>query len=183
MLRNKSVEKLSIQRITLLAFLTALCQVSRQLLQFLPNVQPVTVILIILTLTLGISDALIVAVLSILLSNMTLGMGVWTIAQIVSFFVVVLVTGLVIKPMFKKVPFALMVFYAGFTGYLYGFIISLIQAPFFGIQNFWVYYASGIPFDTMHAVGNIGFYLILAPILFPLLKKFLNKYYSNNDWK
>ncbi|MEK6190237.1 MAG: ECF transporter S component [Carnobacterium alterfunditum] len=178
MLGNKLNGKLSIQRITLLAFMTALCQVSRQLLQFLPNIQPVTVILIILTLTLGIMDGLIVAVLSIILSNITLGMGVWTIAQIVSFCGVVLVTGLIIKPFFNKIPFGFMLLYAGFTGYLYGFLISLVQAPFFGILNFWVYYASGIPFDTLHAAGNIGFYLILAPILFPLLRKFIGRYYD-----
>ncbi|SIO23426.1 hypothetical protein SAMN05878443_2088 [Carnobacterium alterfunditum] len=178
MLGNKLNGKLSIQRITLLAFMTALCQVSRQLLQFLPNIQPVTVILIILTLTLGIMDGLIVAVLSIILSNITLGMGVWTIAQIVSFCGIVLVTGLLIKPFFKKIPFGFMLLYAGFTGYLYGFLISLVQAPFFGIQNFLVYYASGIPFDTLHAAGNIGFYLILAPILFPLLRKFIGRYYD-----
>lgn len=170
--------KLSIQKITLLAFMTALCQVSRQMFQILPNVQPVTVILIILTLTLGITDALIVAILSIVLSNVTLGMGVWTIAQIVSFCGVVLITGVIIKPFFYKIPFGFMLLYAGFTGYLYGFLISLVQAPFFGIQNFWVYYASGLPFDTMHAVGNSGFYLIVAPILFPLLRKFLNSYYT-----
>lgn len=63
-------------------------------------------------------------------------------------------------------------------GILYGFLISLVQAPFFGIQNFLVYYASGIPFDTLHAAGNIGFYLILAPILFPLLRKFIGRYYD-----
>ncbi|EDP69421.1 hypothetical protein CAT7_02002 [Carnobacterium sp. AT7] len=179
MLYTKMNGKKSLQRLTLLAFMTALCQVSRQLLQFLPNVQPVTVILIILTLTLGVTDALIVAVLSIILSNITLGMGVWTIAQIVSFGGIVLFTGWIIKPFFNNIPFGFMLIYAGFTGYLYGFLISLVQAPFFGIQNFWVYYASGLPFDTLHAVGNGGFYLILAPILFPLLKKFLGRYYTS----
>lgn len=171
-------KQLSIQRLTLLAMMTTLCQVSRLVFQFLPNVQPVTVILIILTLSLGVSDGLIVAVLSIFISNLTLGMGVWTIAQIISFSLLVLVTGLVIKPFFKHLPFLIMVLYAVLMGYLYGFIISLVQAPFFGIQNFWVYYISGLPFDTLHAIGNGGFYLILAPILFPLLKKFSEKYFK-----
>ena len=171
-------KQLSIQRLTLLAMMTTLCQVSRLVFQFLPNVQPVTVILIILTLSLGVSDGLIVAVLSIFISNITLGMGVWTIAQIISFALLVLVTGLVIKPFFKHLPFLIMVLYAVLMGYLYGFIISLVQAPFFGIPKFWVYYISGLPFDTLHAIGNGGFYLILAPILFPLIKKFSEKYFK-----
>ena len=179
MVCKQSSHKFSVQRITLLAMLTSLCYVSRLLFQFLPNVQPVTVILIILTLTLGIFDALIVATLSILMSNINLGMGVWTIAQIVSFALIVMVTGLLIKPFFKKLPFIVMVVYAIFTGYAYGFLISVIQAPFFGIQNFWVYYFSGLSFDTLHAIGNGGFYIILAPILFPLLNKSIKKYYLN----
>lgn len=157
--------------------LTSLCYVSRLLFQFLPNVQPVTVIIIILTLTLGVFDALIVATLSILISNINLGMGVWTIAQIISFTLIVMITGALIKPFFKKLPFFVMILYAVFTGFAYGFLISLVQAPFLGIQNFWVYYFSGLSFDTLHALGNGGFYLILAPILFPLLNKSIEKYY------
>lgn len=171
--------KFSVQRITLLAMLTSLCYVSRLLFQFLPNVQPVTVILIILTLTLGVFDALIVATLSILISNINLGMGIWTLAQIISFALIVMITGILIKPFFKKMPFFIMVLYAIFTGFAYGFLISLVQAPFFSIQNFWVYYFSGLSFDTLHALGNGGFYIILAPILFPLLNKSIEKYYSN----
>lgn len=175
---NRFFQKISIQRLTLLAMLTALCQISRLIFQFLPNVQPVTAILIILTLSLGFSDALIVAVLSILLSNLMLGMGVWTIAQIGAFSVIILMTSLMIKPLFKKIPFFLMVLYAGFCGYAYGLVISAIQAPFFGIQHFGVYYLSGIPFDTLHAAGNAGFYLLLAPVLFPLLNKCKLKYFN-----
>ncbi|SEK43113.1 hypothetical protein SAMN04488700_1410 [Carnobacterium iners] len=179
MVFNHSFRQFSTQRLTLLAMLTTLCYVSRLMFQFLPNVQPVTVILIILTLTLGVVDALIVSLLSILISNINLGMGVWTIAQIVSFSLIVMMTGLLIKPIFKKLPFFILIIYAVFTGYAYGFIISLVQAPFFGIQNFWVYYLSGLSFDTLHAFGNGIFYLLLAPILFPLLTKSLEKYYSN----
>ncbi|WP_414838795.1 ECF transporter S component [Carnobacterium sp. TMP28] len=176
---NHSIRQFSVQRLTLLAMLTTLCYVSRLVFQLLPNVQPVTVILIILTLTLGVADALIVALLSILISNIHLGMGVWTIAQIVSFSLIVIMTGLLIKPIFKTLPFFIVTIYAVFTGYAYGFIISLVQAPFFGIQKFWVYYLSGLSFDTLHAFGNGVFYLLLAPILFPLLTKSLEKYYSN----
>lgn len=172
-----SSRKRSIKRLTLLAMLTALCYVSRSAFQFLPNVQPVTVILIILTLTLGITDGLIVATLSIFVSNLNLGMGIWTIAQIVSFALIVVATGLFIKPIYKKIPFFIMILYSVITGYAYGFFISAIQAPFFGIQNFWVYYFSGLSFDTLHAFGNGVFYLILAPILFPLLTKSIDTYY------
>lgn len=172
--RERVSEKTSVKRIALLAMLTAVTHVSRLAFQFLPNVQPVTAILLILTLTMSTKDALIVAVLSIVLSNITLGMGVWTFAQILSFAVVVICT-VSLKPIQHRVPLILHIVFAGAMGYLYGFIISLVQAPFFGIQNFWVYYMSGLPFDTMHALGNAGFYAILWPILPPIIRRFMNK--------
>ncbi|MEK4152893.1 ECF transporter S component [Carnobacterium sp. FSL E2-0243] len=170
---NTISSRFTVRRIAFLALMVALCQVSRMIFQFLPNVQPVTVILILLTLHLGIWDGIFVATLSILTSNLMLGMGVWTIAQIVSFVMIVLLTGLVIRPYIHKIPFLVMVFYCGLMGFFYGFIISLVQAPFFGIQAFWPYFLAGVPFDAMHAIGNSGFYFILAPILTPLLKKFV----------
>ena len=78
-----------VRRLALLSILTALCYVGRMMFQFIPNVQPVTAVLIILTLTLGMTDGFIVAILSIVLTNFLLGMGPWTIAQIASFGVLI----------------------------------------------------------------------------------------------
>ncbi|MFL2100632.1 ECF transporter S component [Desemzia sp. FAM 23989] len=173
---KRSSKRYQVQHIALLGILTTLCYISRLLFQFLPNVQPVTVILLLITLTLGTRDGLIVAILSILISNINLGLGVWTIAQIASFTVIILLTGS-LTILVPRIPFVGMILYAGLTGYIYGFVISAVQAPFFGIQNFWAYYLAGLPFDTMHALGNSGFYFILAPILVPIMNKFLKKYY------
>jgi energy-coupling factor transport system substrate-specific component len=159
----------------LLSILTALCYVGRIVFQFIPNVQPMTAILIILTLTMGIADGFIVAILSIILTNFLLGMGPWTIAQIASFGVLIVVTGLVMKPFYKKAHKAYFVVFSFFGGILYGFIISLLTVKMMGITNFWVYYAAGIPFDLLHGLGNAGFYLILEPILAPLVAAQLKK--------
>lgn len=168
-----------VHHIALLGMLTTLCYVSRIVFQFLPNVQPVTVILLLITMLLGMKDGLIVSLLSVVISNINLGLGVWTLAQITSFSIIIILTGLINRYVsFERLPFFGMVFYAGLTGYIYGFIISAVQAPFFGIQNFWAYYLSGLPFDTLHAVGNSGFYLILAPILIPLIKKLMKSFYA-----
>ena len=164
-------ENKHVYRVALLSMMIALSHVGRLVFSFLPNVQPVTVIVLMFTLVFGIRDGLIVGILSIVLSNMTLGMGVWTFAQVASYGVLVLLTG-ILRPFQKYVWFDVaFALYAGVAGYLYGFIISAVQAPFFGIQKFWVYYMAGIPFDTMHALGNVGFYIILAPVLLPLLRK------------
>lgn len=156
------------RRIALLGVLTALVYTGRIFFSFLPNVQPMTTILILITLTLGTREGLIVALLSIFISNMSLGMGVWTIAQLASFSFVILMTA-VLKKFYKKLPSVVMASYCGLTGMVYGLVISLVQAPFFGWASFIPYYLSGLPYDMYHAFGNFFFYLILAPILIPIL--------------
>ena len=129
-----------VRRLALLSILTALCYVGRMVFQFIPNVQPVTAVLIILTLTLGMTDGFIVAILSIVLTNFLLGMGPWTIAQIASFGVLIVVTGLFVKPFYnisqkrsRRILFALFAF---FGGLLYGFVISVISVKLMGINSF-----------------------------------------------
>ncbi|UDM81025.1 ECF transporter S component [Vagococcus fluvialis] len=142
----------------------------RLLFQSIPNVQPLTTIIIICTLVFGFYFGSTVAILSIMISNLFLGMGIWTIAQIVAFLSICLIT-FVLKPILTKMPLLVLAIFAGLMGYWFGFIISLVQAPFFGIQKFWIYYLQGVSFDTFHAVGNTIFFLILYPVLTPLLNK------------
>lgn len=160
----------SVRWLTTAALMSAASFTGRLIFQSIPNVQPLTTIIIICTLVLGFYFGSIVAILSILISNLFLGMGVWTFAQIAAFLSICLITFL-LKKVLDKLPLLILSIYAGLMGYWFGFIISLVHAPFFGIQTFWIYYLQGIPFDTFHAVGNVIFFLILYPVLSPLLKK------------
>lgn len=79
--------------------MVALCVVSRTFFQFIVNVQPVTAILLIITIYWGSYQGLIVSILSILITNFYMGMGVWTIAQVATYFLIILLTGLL-----KRIP-------------------------------------------------------------------------------
>lgn len=57
------------------------------------------------------------------------------------------------------------VLFLAFLGIAYGLVISLVQAPFFGWNIFIPYYLSGLPYDIMHAVGNVVFFVLLYPIV------------------
>lgn len=156
--------------LTTASLMSAVSFTGRLAFQSIPNVQPLTTIIIISTLVFGFYFGSTVAILSILLSNLFLGMGVWTLAQIAAFLSICLITA-ILAPLLKKSHLLIQSFYAGLMGFWFGFIISLVQAPFFGIQKFWVYYLQGISFDGFHAFGNFCFFLILYPVLLPLLKK------------
>lgn len=149
--------------------------VGRILLQALPNIQPVTALLLIICLNRSVFDGLIVACLSMLLSNIYLGMGPWTLFQILSYALLMIVTGLLVKKfyrpasMFNRIIFSI---YAVFLGLLYGFLISFFWVNTIKMSSFWAYYLQGISFDLAHGVGNGVFYFLLEPLLQPLLAKY-----------
>lgn len=145
--------------------------VGRSAFAFLPNVQPVTAIIIICGLFLGPVSAIILAILTTFLSNMLLGMGIWSVWQVISWGIIGLLSGL-LGMIPRKIPIFLIVLFAIFSGYFYGFIISLTTYQVTG--HFWPYYLAGLPFDTNHAIGNAIFIVLLYPIFSHFLKKYAN---------
>ncbi|MGD1419415.1 cobalamin ECF transporter, partial [Enterococcus faecium] len=73
------------RRITTLALFSAACIVGRILFTWIPNVQPMTAILLLLAFYGSYTDALIVTLVSLLGTNLYLGMGSWTISQLIAF--------------------------------------------------------------------------------------------------
>ena len=118
-------------------------------------------------------EGILTASLSMFLSNIFLGMGPWTLYQIASFTIVILVFSC-LKPFWRqtwKQPLLKLAFFtimAGLTGYLYGFVISIFSVYFYHIQ--------GLPFNTLHTLGNIGFWMILSPLLPRIIQKYQTKF-------
>lgn len=156
-------------KLTLLAIFAAVAVVGRGLFVFIPNVQPVTAMVIITGVLLGPIAGIIIAILSTFLSNMLLGMGIWAIWQIVSWGLIGVIAGIIGK-VFTKVPLVLLLLFGVFAGYLYGFVISLTTYQVTG--KFWPYYIAGLPFDTNHAIGNFVFILLLYPTIVYLTKRY-----------
>lgn len=156
-------------KLTLIALLAALAVAGRLALAALPNFQPVTAVIIIGGLFLGPISAVILALLVTFLSNMLLGMGIWTIWQIVAWSIIGILSGLLGK--FRgHTPLYVVVIFSVFCGYFYGFIISLTTYQVSG--HFWPYYLLGLSFDTNHAFGNAVFVLLLYPIISRFFKKY-----------
>lgn len=149
--------------LTRIALLTALVSVGRLSFSFLPNVQPMTVLIVCITLYYGWKSGLAVSLLSVLITNIYLGMGPWTIAQLVAYSVLIGLTSL-LEDSYESIPTPVLQIYVAFLGLLYGLVISLVQAPFFGWNIFVPYYLSGIVYDIMHAGGNVIFFALLYPI-------------------
>ncbi|MCU9594813.1 ECF transporter S component [Caldibacillus thermolactis] len=157
------------KRISLLAMLITIAVVGRIIFTFIPNVQPMTTIIIIASFLVSPMEAIVIAVLSTILSNLYLGMGPWAIWQVLIWAMIGLISGLLGR-VHTKIPLPILVMYAGFCGLFYGFIMSIAMS-FIMEMDFWVYYLAGLPFDMSHAIGNMVFFAILYPVLFRLFKR------------
>ena len=161
--------KISTQKIAFIAMMSAFCAIGRLGMLALPNVQPITVVVIWMTLELGWGYGVSISILSILISNLLISMGPWTLYQMVSF-ALVCVCALLLRPLWRKrkqfprLAWILFPVFAGLMGYLYGFIISLFWVFSMPGLNFWIYYLNGVLFDTYHAIGNVVFWILLIPL-------------------
>lgn len=163
-MRGNTIRPFTTQEIAFLSLLTAACVVGRLMFQFIPNVQPMTTLLIMIALHFGFSRGVIVTVLSLLITNFYLGMGVWTFSQIIGFSLILLFACLLNAiPFFKRFIW-LQAIYSLLAGYLYGFVLAVIDTQIYGLTNFWAYYLAGLSFDTLHGFGNFVFYILLAPV-------------------
>src|SRR5699024_3668622 len=143
----------------------------RSIFVFLPNVQPVTALIIICGIILGSGAAFLLALLISFLSNILLGMGIWTVWQVISWGVIGIMSGIIGK-LFTNVPMYVIIIYSIICGYFYGFIISLTTYQVTG--KFWPYYMMGLPYDTYHAIWNAIFISLLYPTITYLIKKYAN---------
>lgn len=162
------------QEIALIGLLAALNITSRLFLQGLPNFKPVTSIIILSVIVFGLAFAIKLTVVTTIVSNIFLGMGIWTFFQILAWIVICLLTQIILdfyRKINKQPNVLVMAIFACFMGYVFGFIVSLDNLIIGGPIFFWTYYISGLLFDTFHAVGNFIFYLLCSPIMLSLLKK------------
>lgn len=159
---NKTTSKT--YEIALIAVLSAVCIVSRWTLTFLPNIKPVTSIIIIMSVKYGWRFGTKLAIVTTIISNMILGMGTWTIFQIFAWTIIALVSGLLHNTKLSK-NMLFMMLWAAAMGYVFGFFVSWEKLMYGGFEVFLVYYLSGLFFDTLHAVGNFAFYPICDAII------------------
>lgn len=164
------IKKTDTREITLIGLLSALCVVSRIMLQFLPNIKPVTSIIVLVSCRYGWRFGIKVAIISTLISNMILGMGSWLPFQIFAWSVIALLSGLIGKSTISK-SIVFMSCFSFFCGYIFGFLVSFEKLLYGGIKVFWAYYISGLYFDTLHAIGNFVFMLVIYHPLLRILKQ------------
>ena len=85
-----------VKEISLIGILAAVNIASRIALQAVPNVKPVTSIIILSVMIFGLAFGIKLTLVTTLVSNIYLGMGIWTFFQILAWIVICLLTQMIV---------------------------------------------------------------------------------------
>ena len=163
---------ISVREIVLYALLASLLLVVQVGLAFLPNIELVSVLVIIYTRVMG-KKALIPLYVFVILEGLIYGFGIWWITYLYIWAVLALVTLL-----FHKIE---SVWFWAILSCIYGLCFGTLSSiPYFfmgGIQMVITYILNGIPFDLLHGVGNFVTALVLVkPLCYLLNRRMLPLY-------
>ena len=147
--------------------------IGRWVMEPLPNIQPVTILVLVGGIILGARRGIALALIITLVSNILLGSGLWTVFQAIGWSLVAVV-GATFADKFTEAEGKinlLPVLIVGFaSGIVFNWIVSFSVLPNLADGGAFIdYLIIGLPYDLMHAFGNFTMALWLVPIIHHLL--------------
>ena len=156
-----------VRKITRIALLSAILYVSKVALEFLPNVELVSLLTVLYTLVFGKEAFLIVTVFN-LFELIQWGFGTWWVSYLYVWPLLVLIT-LLLKKVIKE-EFLIWSVVSGLFGLIFGSLFAIVYLPVDPAYAL-AYWISGLPWDVWHGVCNFVLMLVIGKPLYLLLKK------------
>jgi len=158
------------REILVLASIAVAAAASRILLEPLPNVQPLTVMCLVMGATLGARRGIAFAVIATMVSNLVLSHGWWTLFQASGWATVAFAgsrLGLVVGNVVEMKRLAIT---AVVASVLFDWWVSLsIFTSGMAFSEFGIYLLNGLPFDALHVVASLVSVVWIAPWLTNLI--------------
>ncbi len=178
MLERRSLQA---RELVLLAVLCALCVSGRAVFYMLPQFKPVTALVILSAVSLGSESGFLIGSVSMLVSNVFFGQGIWTPWQMFAMGLIGFLAGIVFhltRLQVNRVSLSIFGFLAALV--LYGGIMNpatllMSQTPLTTGALLSVYWF-GLPVDTIHAVSTAWFLWIAAEPMLSKLERIKKKY-------
>lgn len=173
------------KEIVLIATMASLAAISRVPFAVIMSLQPTTFMVMITGYVFGAQTGFIVGAVAALVSNFFLGQGPWTPWQMFCWGMCGAAAGLLARreKEFSLAKFAVL---GGICGYLFGWTMNIWHWVGFvyplNMETFIATYIASVPFDTLHAVGNIAFAVFFGKSFYNILIRFRKKLsvkYSN----
>ena len=136
----------------------------------LPNIEPVTLCLLVFGVVFGYK-ALYPTFVYVCLEILCFGLGVWNVYYLYVWPLLVILA-ICLRHMGQPLAWALV---AGVFGLLFGALCGIADIFIGGLGYAVAKWASGIPFDIAHCIGNF----IMTLVLFGPLRALLEKLYRN----
>jgi energy-coupling factor transport system substrate-specific component len=159
-------QTLTTREIAVMGVMIAVLEAAVHAMAALPNVEPVTLLLILYTLFLGRKVIYVVAAY-LLLEGCFYGFGVWWIAYLYIWPLLTFLTYLLRRQQSAWI-FAIL---SGLFGLFFGALCSIPYCFIGGISYGFSWWVAGIPYDLIHCVSNF----ILCLVLFQPLKKCMER--------
>lgn len=144
--------------VALVGLLSAVITAGKQALSFIPNVEIVTLLFIIYTVTFGTKRTLLVSVIFTTLQILIYGFATWLLVYYFIWPLLIMTTALMKRKLKSEYGYAAV---AGFYGLIFGLIFALSESFFYGAAYGITYWVRGIPFDLIHGVSNFIIVLVL----------------------
>ena len=164
------------KELALVAALASAAAAGRVLFAFIPNVQPVTMIVAVTGVALGARAGIAAGATAALVSNIFLGQGPWTAWQMVGWALVGATAagaGPVLRNRWALAAFGLA------AGFLFDLLMDIWAwsslGPSADLTSYTALVATGIWFDVAHAAGNVILALLAGPALIRMLDRYARR--------
>jgi energy-coupling factor transport system substrate-specific component len=153
----------------------------RVIFALIPQVQPVTTLVIIMGSVYGARKGYVTGALCALISNMFLGQGPWTLFQMTAWGIVGFLAGLLGKIQLKNENIKMLLFtiYSFFAAFLFSIISDLSTISYLGdaltISSAAAVFATGIVFNIGHASANVILMIFFYGIISKKLRRIKEK--------
>lgn len=171
---NKKINPI-IRDSSLVGTLVSTAVLGRLSMVHIPNVQPVTFLIITAGYIYGCGVGFLTGILTAIISNFALGQGPWTIWQAVAWGLAGAAGG-ILKMFMENPKKSSLVALAFGWGYVFGAIMDtmgwILFMPVHTLSTYFAVFASSFAFNTAHAVGNGLLMFILGVPLINIITKF-----------
>ena len=160
---------LTVQEMVLFAILGAMTFAAKYVMSFLPNIEPVSLMVMLFAVVFGWKWVYPVY-LYVTMEILFYGLGLWNI----NYFYIWAVLGVsawILKDLRHPLAWAML---SGAFGLLFGALCGIVDVFIGGFGYAVTKWVSGIPFDIMHCAGNF----VMALLLFCPLRKLLEAQYE-----
>ena len=163
-------KKLTLRQTVLFGMLGALTFAAKVALAALPNIEPVSLFVMLFAVTFGLKCIYPIAIY-VILEWLYLGLSLYSIPYLYVWGILALASWCL---RFVQIPLAWAIL-SGAFGLFFGFLCSLVYLFVGGLEAMLAIWVSGISFDLLHCAGNF----VIALVLFAPLHKVLTKLYLN----